>query len=83
MLTNAQMKEGRFEAWAKNRKRYNRIANHLSNDGYIMVCTHTQSVIYKKKHFEAGMFQATKNGLWVARGKSWDDISYCLIKFSK
>ena len=78
MLTNAQMKEGRFLRWHKARQRLTWIQARLS-EGYTVQCsTYLRSVRYKAKH--ADMFKATKTGVFVQRGKNWDCIDGCKIE---
>jgi hypothetical protein len=47
----------------------------------VQVTTYLKSTVYEHKH--AGMFKATNTGLYVQRGKRWDDISRTSIRFGK
>lgn len=79
MLTNDQMKQGRFEKLAKGKKLYNAITNHLNNDGTVLICTYTKATKYQQKHIN--MFKLGKSGsVYVQRGKNWDCIDFVGIK---
>lgn len=60
---------------------YDRIVSHLENDGGVQISTYTKSTLYEKKHIK--MFKVTQNGAWVQRGKKWDCIDYCSIRFGR
>jgi len=47
----------------------------------VQVSTHLQSTVYDQRHAE--MFKAKGNSLFVQRGKSWDCIDYCSIRFER
>ncbi len=79
MLTNDQMKQGRFEKLATGKKLYNAITNHLNNDGTVLICTYTKATKYQQKHIN--MFKLGKSGsVYVQRGKNWDCIDFVGIK---
>jgi hypothetical protein len=78
-MTNDQMKPGRFLRWQQARRTTARITAHLESGGRVIVGTYTQATIYSKKH--AALFRATNSGLYVRRGKHWDCIDYCAIRF--
>lgn len=80
-INNSEMKSNRFGAWAENRKMVNRIVCHLTAGGAVQICTSLKATVYTAKN--ADMFKATKGGAFVQRGKSWDCINYCGIRFSK
>lgn len=81
MLTNAEMKSDRFVRWANARAKVAKIKAHLGSGGVVIVSTMTRAVEYKTKHSE--MFKATRTGVYVARGKSWDCIDYSNIRFGR
>lgn len=57
-----------------------KIQAHLAVKGNkVMVATALRATVYSSKH--VGMFKATANGLLVQRGKAWDCIDYCAIRF--
>lgn len=57
-----------------------RIQAHLAVRGNkIMICTYTRATVYDSRH--VGMFRATERSLYVQRGRSWDCIDYCGIRF--
>lgn len=56
------------------------IKNHLNNGGVVVISTYTKSTQYEKKH--ADMFKVGGDGSpLVQRGKNFDDIRYCAIRF--
>lgn len=57
-----------------------KIQAHLATEGNkIQVCTYTRATLYDHRH--ANLFKITSTGLFVARGKSWDCIDYCGIRY--
>ena len=78
-LTNAQMKPKRFYHWAVARKKAAKIQAHLAAGKAVAIGTQTRCWILKAKH--AAMIKATKSGLFMQRGKAWDCIDYCAIRF--
>jgi len=78
MLTNGQMKAGRFAKWAVARRRIAAIQSHLSQGHTIMISTHLRTWECSKRH--AGMFKATKSGAYMQSGKSWNCIDGCAIR---
>lgn len=81
MLTNDQMKAGRFARWAKARAKVAAIRNALSAGNVVMICTATRAVQYGATHVD--MFKATKTGAFVARGKNWDCIDFSTIRIGR
>jgi polygalacturonase len=58
------------------------IQEHLSVPGNkVMVATHLKATVYSAAH--VSMFRANADGLFVQRGRYWDCIDYCAIKFGK
>jgi hypothetical protein len=56
------------------------IQAHLATKGNkVMVCTYTRGTVYDHRHI--GMFKATEKNLFVQRGKAWDCIDGCGIRF--
>ena len=78
-LSNDQMKANRYLRWHQARQQHARITRHLARGGKIAVCTYTRTTVYDDRHAE--MFSATKAGVYVRRGKGWDCIDYCAIRF--
>lgn len=70
MLTNAQMKAGRYATWANARKKVAWIQAQLAKGNTVQITTYTRATRYTAKH--ASMFKATKTGAYVQRGKAWD-----------
>lgn len=78
MLTNEQMKAGRFLRWHKARRKIAAIVGHLNAGHTVYVCTMTRATKFDRRH--VAMFMATRTGALVQRGKSWDCIDYCGIE---
>ena len=78
-MTNDQMKPGRFLRWQQARRTAARIAAHLTSGRRVLVGTCTRATVYSKRH--ADMFRATSSGLYVRRGKHWDCIDHCALRF--
>ncbi len=77
-MTNDQMKPGRFLRWHRARRAAARISAHLSAGGRVVVGTYTRATVYTRRH--ADLFRATREGLYVRRGKGWDCIDHCAIR---
>lgn len=60
---------------------FERIIKHLDDDGVVQVSTYTKSTLYRRKH--STMFTSDSKGVYVKRGKNWDCISYCSIRFGR
>lgn len=80
-MTNEAMKPGRFLRLHTAQQKARQIAAHLAAGGRVMVATYTKATFYDQRH--AAMFRATRSGLFVQRGKAWDCIDYCAIKFEE
>ena len=78
-MCNDQMKANRFLRWAEARQKLARIQKHLNQGGRVMLVTYTKATIYDKRH--GVMFRATKEGLFVQRGKNFDCLNFTPIKF--
>lgn len=78
MLTNAQMTANRFARWAKARARLAKIQNALASGATITISTYGRQLRLTSKHAE--MLKATKTGLYVQRGRSWDCIDGAKIQ---
>jgi hypothetical protein len=81
MITNDQMKANRYGRWADARKLVNEIQSVLSEGGYVVMATYLKAWQYDQRH--VGMFKATKSGAYVLRGKKWECIDYCGIRFAR
>lgn len=77
MLTNDQMKAGRFIRFHKARKLVKAINAHLEAGRTVQFTTYTTALRLTRKHI--GMLKATKSGVYVQRGKSWDCVDGCKI----
>lgn len=47
----------------------------------VQVTTYLKSTVYDGRHL--AMFKATEKSLYVQRGKNWDCIDYCGIRFER
>lgn len=47
----------------------------------VQVSTYLRSTVYDSRHAE--MFKAKDHSLYVQRGKAWDCIDYCSIRFER
>ena len=77
MITNEQMKRGRFQRWHLARKKVAWIEARLAEGYTVQLTTHTRYTRYKPKH--AGMFRAPKYGAEVQHGNRWLCIDGCKI----
>jgi hypothetical protein len=59
----------------------NAIQETLNSGLRVQVSTHLKSTIYDSRH--VGMFKVSGNSLYAQRGKKWDCIDYCSIRFEK
>ena len=87
MLTNSEMKAGRFYDMHHSRIKkaemlelYNKIQAHFAAGGEIIVATYTKATHFKPKH--SAMIQMRGSSLYMQRGKHWDCIDYCIFRFS-
>ncbi len=78
-MTNDQMTSGRFLRWQEARRTAARITAHLRSGGRVVLATHSRATVYSRRHID--MFRPTRTGLYVRRGKHWDCIDYCAIRF--
>ncbi len=76
-LTNDEMKAGRYLRWHQARVLHARIVAHLAKGGQVMVATCTRGWTYR----DPDQFRCLRDGVYVRRGKQWDCISYCAIRF--
>jgi len=79
MLTNEQMIPNRFGRMAKVRRLQRKIAATFAAGGIVQVATHTRYTNYSAKHAE--MFKFDRFSAYVARGKHFDCIDFCTIRF--
>ncbi len=76
-MTNAEMKQGRYARLALARKKLTFINAALARGESVYLSTYTRNTRYTAKH--AGMFKATKTGLYVQSGKGWLCADGCKI----
>jgi len=53
----------------------------LKDGRRVQVSTHLKSTVYDERHI--AMFRTMKNSLYVQRGRAWDCIDYCSIRFER
>ena len=80
MLTNEQMKPGRYGRWAESKKLVNKIQDTLSRGGYVVMATHTKARQYDRRHVD--MFKATPTGAYVLNRTKLECINYCGFRFA-
>jgi hypothetical protein len=78
MLTNDQMKAGRYARWAAARKKVAWINDQLSRGRTVQLTTYTRATRYTAK--SAIAFKATRTGAYVQRGRHWDCIDGCDLR---
>ena len=76
-LTNEQMKTGRYLRWHQARVLHARIRAHLARGGRVLVATYAKFWI----HRDPDRFQCRRDGVYLRRGKQWDCINHCAIRF--
>jgi len=81
MLTNEQMKAGRFAKLAKGRKLMNRINACWNVGGFVRIGTATRYTDLKAKHSDL-VFMGKSGSLYMKRGKSTDCLDFCSFAFS-
>lgn len=77
MLTNDQMKPGRFARWAFARRLHRKIVAHLDAGGIVDLGTSVRVTRFKKQHRD--MFRAGKDGLYIQSGKRWDCVPIIVL----
>lgn len=70
---------GHFARWATARRLVARIQAHISRGGAVIVSTYTKAWQFDARH--ATYFKASPSGAFMRRGKSWDCIDGCAIRF--
>lgn len=71
MLTNAEMKEGRFLKLQNGKRLMAAINAALDAGRTVQLCTHLRVIEFKAKH--RAMIKMGKSGaIYVQRGKAWD-----------
>lgn len=78
MLTNSEMKAGRFARWALARRKLAFIRSNIEAGRTVQVANYLHAYRLTSKHVE--MVKATKSGLYLQRGKRWDCIDGCSIR---
>lgn len=78
MLTNAQMKAGRFLRWHKARKSEAWIKARLAEGCTVMISSYTKATKLTAKH--AWAISSDRVGVYLQSGKRFNDISGCSIK---
>jgi hypothetical protein len=60
-------------------ERYDKIMETLKAGGAVIVATYTKATQYDARHIE--YFKLSGKSLYVRRGKHWDCIDYCALRF--
>lgn len=81
MLTNDQMKAGRFAKMARGRRILRRMVACWNAGGFVRVGTATRYSDYKPKHRDMVVLGAS-GSLYVKSGKATNCIDFCSIQFS-
>lgn len=82
MLTNEQMKPGRFLRLHRGRKRLARMVACWGKGGVVYISTHLRTVKVDAKRQNAVTMDA-RGSLYVLRGRHRDCIDFCNIQFSR
>ena len=77
MLTNEQMKPGRFLRQHEARRRYNWIMSRFDAGLNVQLGTYTRTIRCAPKHRD--MFRLTRTDVLLQRGKNWDSIMLCSL----
>ena len=81
MLSNNEMKKGRFAKLARGRRIIRRMNACCDKGGVVRVSTTLKYTDFKSKHRE--LIEMGKSGsLYMRRGKRADCIDFCRIQFS-
>jgi hypothetical protein len=75
-MTNQQMKANRFGIWALARRKKAWIDSAIDGGRYVYLCTRLRAI----KITRPDQTKATKSGLYVQRGKSWDCADGCELR---
>jgi len=75
MLSNADMKPNRYAKWARSKKIYIFMTEYLGVGGSSYIHTAYRTTVIRNP----ADLKYDRCGVYVRRGKHWDDISYCEI----
>lgn len=78
MLTNSNMKAGRFLRHYKAKQKVAAIVAQLDAGRTVYLCAYTRATKLTAKH--RNMLKASKAGTFIQRGKAWDCIDGCKIE---
>jgi hypothetical protein len=81
-MTNAEMLPNRFLRLANGRKLYSQITSHLAQGGAVQVCTYLKATQLEAKHLNM-LKMDSRGSVYLQRGKHWDCIDHCAIRFSR
>jgi hypothetical protein len=77
-MDNSHMTARRFLRWHGYRLRHRAITEHLLRGGKAVIMTYTRVTIFDRRH--VAMFEATRDGLFLRRGKSRDCLNFTTIR---
>jgi hypothetical protein len=81
MMTNDEMKAGRYLKLHQGRQKFAKLQAHLAAGGSFYICTSYRATKVSPKHTD--MIRLGKSGsIYVQRGKAWDCIDYCAIRIA-
>ena len=79
MLANDKMKANRYLDWMIARRKFAQIQDTLLAGGSVVVSTYGKAWQFNKPgHVDC--FKVRRDGLYMARGKSWDCMNYSAIR---
>ena len=81
MLTNEQMKPGRFAKLARGRRIFRKMTAVWDAGGVVWLSTMTRRTKIAAKH-RACVKMDTAGSLYVQAGKRWDCIDFCGIGYT-
>lgn len=77
-MTDSQMIANRYGRWATARRAYAEIVAALQAGKTVVISTYTKAWKFDKRHVD--FFRATRNGLYMRRGKQWDCIDFASVR---
>ena len=82
MLTNEQMKAGRYLKLARGRKLFRRMNACWDAGGLVRIGTATRYTDLRPKHREMVRRLGKSGSLYMQRGRAFDCIDFCSFQFS-
>jgi hypothetical protein len=82
MLTNSEMREGRYLKLPKGRKLYRRMQSCWDAGGIVRIGTATRYSDFKATHRDQVKIGPSGSLYMTLRGKRWDCIDFCNFQFT-